>query len=44
MFLNHFRGRIPKRVPELYDVWVGCAPSIHQRLHLLLGHLRTHSF
>ena len=37
VFLNHFRGCIPKRVPELHDVRIGCAPRIHERLHFLLG-------
>lgn len=44
VFLNHLRGGIPKRVPELHDVWVGSTPRVHQRLHFLFGHLRAHAF
>ena len=44
VFLNHLRGCIPKRVPELHDVRISRAPCIHHRLHLLFGHLCAHSF
>ena len=41
VFLNHLRGGIAQRVPELHDVRIRCAPGIHQRLHFLLGHFRA---
>ena len=44
VFLNHLRGGIPKRIPELHDVRIGRAPCVHQWLHFLLGHFRSHGF
>ena len=39
---DHFSGSAVHGVPESHNIGVSCAPGVHQRLHLLLGHLRSH--